>query len=154
MPRLIEEKERLDLFYKIRGAAITVEKNLGPYLIERYYELAFIHELKMLGFDVKHQVSIPTFYKGNALGLELVADLIINDDIIIELKATNKMEKSYVRQLLTYMRLTRMHHGLIVNFGISYISKYGIRAFILTDFDADMNLQADFNDKIGVESFD
>ena len=153
MHGLIDEKERLAIFYKIRGAAITVEQNLGPFLIEKYYELAFAQELKALGFDVKQQVAIPTFYKGNPLGLELVADLIIDDDIIIELKATKKMETSYVRQLLSYMRLMRIHHGLIINFGISYISRYGIKPFILTDFDTNMNVKTDFNDKFGVDVF-
>ena len=65
MINLSDEKQRLALFYKIRGAAITVEKNLGPYMIEKYYEKALIMELKSLGLSVESQVAIPTFYKGS-----------------------------------------------------------------------------------------
>lgn len=148
-----DDKQRLALFYKIRGAAINVERNLGPYLVEKYYEKALLLELKSLGISVESQVTIPTFYKGQSLGLDLIADLVIEDSLIIELKATQRMEKSYIRQLLTYMKLMRIHYGLIINFGVSFISKYGMKALVLSDFDEVPNSESVFDDKIGLVAF-
>ena len=113
MINLSDEKQRLALFYKIRGAAITVEKNLGPYMIEKYYEKA----------------------------------------LIMELKASPRVEKPHMRQLLTYMRLMQKHYGLIINFGVSFISKYGMKAMVLSNFDDVINANSDFDDKIGLVAF-
>ena len=153
MINLSDEKQRLALFYKIRGAAITVEKNLGPYMIEKYYEKALIMELKSLGLSVESQVAIPTFYKGQPLELELYADLLVENELIVELKASPRVEKSHMRQLLTYMRLMQKHYGLIINFGVSFISKYGIKAMVLSNFDDVINTNSDFDDKIGLVAF-
>ena len=153
MINLSDEKQRLALFYKIRGAAITVEKNLGPYMIEKYYEKALIMELKSLGLSVESQVAIPTFYKGQSLGLELYADLLIENELIVDLKASPRVEKPHMRQLLTYMRLMQKHYGLIINFGVSFISKYGMKAMVLSNFDDVINANSDFDDKIGLVAF-
>ncbi|MBO4813810.1 MAG: GxxExxY protein [Muribaculaceae bacterium] len=150
---LADEKQRLALFYRIRGAAITVEKNLGPYMVEKYYEKALIMELKSLGLSVESQVAIPTFYKGEPLELDLFADLLIENELVVELKATHSMEKSHMRQLLTYMKLMRKHYGLIINFGISFISKYGMKAMVLSNFDDVVKTDSDFEDKIGLVAF-
>ncbi|MBO4813889.1 MAG: GxxExxY protein [Muribaculaceae bacterium] len=150
---ITDEKQRLALYYKIRGAAINVEKQLGPYMVEKFYEKALMFELNSLGLSVENQVLIPTFYKGHPLDLHLYADLVIESDLIVELKATPRMEKSHIRQLLTYMKLMRKHYGLIINFGVSYISKYGMKAMLLTDFDVIANTEGDFDDKIGSIAF-
>ncbi len=147
---ILDEKQRLALYYKIKGAAITVEKNLGPYMVEKYYEKALIIELKSLGLTVNSQVAVPTFYKGEPLELELCADLIVENELIIELKATPRMEKSHIRQLLTYMKLMQKHYGLIINFGVSFLSKYGMKAMVLSDFDEVVNTNSDYEDKIGL----
>ncbi len=153
MTGFIDDKERLALYYKIREAAITVEKQLGPYLIEKFYEKALIVELKSRGINVKNQVEIPTFYKGQPLKLNLIADLVVEDKIIIELKATPRIEKSHIRQILTYMKLMRKHYGLIINFGVSYITKYGIKSCILTDFEEVVNSNINMEDNVGLVAF-
>ena len=150
---LSDEKQRLALYYMVRGAAITVEKNLGPYLVEKYYEKALMFELRSMGLSVENQVAMPTFYKGQPLDLELYADLIIEKELVVELKATQRMEKSHMRQLLTYMKLMRKHYGIIINFGVSYISKYGMKAMVLSDFDAIPNANTNFDDEIGLVAF-
>ncbi len=153
MTGFIDDKERLALYYKIREAAITVEKQLGPYLIEKFYEKALIVELKSRGINVESQVEIPTFYKGQPLTLNLIADLVVEDKIIIELKATPRIEKSHIRQILTYMKLMRKHYGLIINFGVSYITKYGIKSCILTDFEEIVNSNINMEDNVGLVAF-
>ena len=153
MTGFIDDKERLALYYKIREAAITVEKQLGPYLIEKFYEKALIVELKSRGINVKNRVEIPTFYKGQPLTLNLIADLVVEDKIIIELKATPRIEKSHIRQILTYMKLMRKHYGLIINFGVSYITKYGIKSCILTDFEEIVNSNINMEDNVGLVAF-
>lgn len=150
---ITDEKQRLALYYKIRGAAINVEKQLGPYMVEKFYEKALMFELKSLGLSVESQVIIPTYYKGQPLGLDLQADLVVESDLIVELKATPRMEKSHMRQLLTYMKLMRKHYGLIINFGVSYISKYGMKAMLLSDFEEVANTEGDFDDNIGTIAF-
>ena len=153
MTGFIDDKERLALYYKIREAAITVEKQLGPYLIEKFYEKALIVELKSRGINVESQVEIPTFYKGQPLTLNLIADLVVEDKIIIELKATPRIEKSHIRQILTYMKLMRKHYGLIINFGVSYITKYGIKSCIFTDFEEVVNSNINMEDNVGLVAF-
>ena len=153
MTGFIDDKERLALYYKIREAAITVEKQLGPYLIEKFYEKALIVELKSRGINVESQVEIPTFYKGQPLALKLIADLVVEDKIIIELKATPRIEKSHIRQILTYMKLMRKHYGLIINFGVSYITKYGIKSCILADFEEIVNSNINMEDNVGLVAF-
>ena len=148
-----KESTRLDLYYKLRGAAINVQKNLGPFMVEKYYENALMIELNSMGINAENQVKIPTFYKGQPLNLELFADIVVENEIIIELKATPRMEKSHIRQLLTYMKLMRKHYGLILNFGISYMSQYGMKAYVLSDFDEVVNSKGDFEDRVGVAVF-
>ena len=148
-----KESTRLDLYYKIRGAAINVQKNLGPFMVEKYYENAMMIELASMGIMAQNQVKIPTFYKGQPLNLELLADIIVEDEIILELKATPRMEKSHIRQLLTYMKLMRKHYGLILNFGVSYMSQYGMKAYVLSDFDNVVNTKSDFEDSVSIAVF-
>lgn len=123
---LSNDNVRLALYYKLRGAAITVQKQLGPYLVEKYYERSLIIELRSMGVNVGNQVEIPTFYKGQPLDLNLYADIVVENEVIIEMKATPRIEKSHVRQILIYMKLMRKHYGLIMNFGVPYMTRDGI----------------------------
>ena len=153
MVDISNEAKRLDLYYKLRGAAITVQKNLGPFMVEKYYENDMMIELALMGINAANQVRIPTFYKGKPLNLELLADIIVEEQIVIELKATPKIEKAHVRQLLTYMKLMRIHYGLILNFGVSYMAQYGMKAFVLSNFDEVVNTKGNFEDTIGTSIF-
>ncbi len=113
---MITQKYINDLAYKIVGCAIEVHKNLGPGLLESVYEQCLIEELKDMGFSVKSQVYIPIKYKNKDLGGTLKLDLLINDLIIIELKAVEVMIPLYKAQLLSYLKLTGKPKGLLINF--------------------------------------
>ena len=102
--------------YKIVGCAIEVHKNLGPGLLESVYQTCFIDELKMLGLTVKSQVYIPIIYKNRELGGILKLVLLVNDVVIVELKAVDNIIPLHKAQLLSYLKLTGKPKGLLINF--------------------------------------
>src|SRR5690606_18808203 len=105
-----------DLSYRIVGCAIEVHKQLGPGLLESVYETCFVDELNSNGFYIQRQVLVPIIYKGKDLGTNLVLDLLVNDLIIIELKAVEVIIPVYKAQLLSYLKLTGKPKGLVINF--------------------------------------
>ncbi len=114
---------------KIIGCAIEVHKTIGPGLLESIYEKALCYELEQKGLHFKTQVMIPIAYKGSSLGEHRI-DLIVEDSIIVELKAVDKMMPVYEAQLLSYLRLTNMKLGLLINFNVEVL-KRGIKRMIL-----------------------
>ena len=117
------KEEVTDLSYDIVGCAIEVHKQLGPGLLESVYERCLIHELILQGFDVKKQIKVPVKYKGVKLDTELRLDILVNDTVIVELKAVEKMLPVYEAQLLTYMKLLKKPQGLLINFFTNNITK-------------------------------
>jgi GxxExxY protein len=120
---MTSQKSINDLSYKIIGCAIEVHKHLGPGLLESIYELCFIEEMRSKGLSVKSQVYIPIYYKEKDLGRVLKVDLIVNDLIIVEEKAVEIMIPLYKAQLLTYLRLTGIPKGLLINFNSENVSE-------------------------------
>ena len=112
----ITKKYVNDIAYKIVGCAIEVHKQLGPGLLESVYETCLIEELITQGFNVKRQVQVPINYKGKDLGSTLVLDLLVNDLIIVEIKAVEIMIPVFKAQLLSYLKLTSKPKGLLINF--------------------------------------
>jgi GxxExxY protein len=112
----ITKKYINDISYKVVGCAIEVHKQLGPGLLESVYETCFLEELTDQGFYVKRQVQVPINYKGKDLGSTLVLDLLINDLIIVEIKAVEIMIPVFKAQLLSYLKLTGKPKGLLINF--------------------------------------
>jgi len=112
----ITKKYVNDLAYKIVGCAIEVHKQLGPGLLESVYETCFVDELKAQRLDVQRQVPVPIIYKGKDLGTTLILDLVVNDLIIIELKAVEVIIPVFKAQLLSYLKLTAKPKGLLINF--------------------------------------
>ena len=126
------EKAQLDnsLSYKIIGAAIEVHRTLGgPGLLESIYESALCHELSLQGLRVKTQVPIEVNYKGVKIRDPLFLDILVDDKIIVEVKATEKENPIHQVQLLTYLRLTGIRLGLVINFGSMHL-KEGISRVI------------------------
>ena len=113
-----------NLSYKIVGCAIEVHKQLGPGLLESVYETCFVDELNSQGLEVKRQVLVPIIYKGKDLGTVLILDLLINDLIIIELKAVESMIPVFKAQLLSYLKLTGKPKGLLINFNCENIKDH------------------------------
>ncbi len=101
---------------KIIGAAVEVHKTLGPGLLERAYLLALLYELELRGIKARSEVDIPVVYKGVDLGFAYRADIIVENEIILELKATEKDNLLFGKQLYTYLKLCNKKLGLLINF--------------------------------------
>ena len=104
-----------DLTYKINGAIFEVNKILGSGFLEKVYEKALILELKERGLRVQNQVPINVIYKEKPVG-EYFADIVVEDTVIIELKAVESLQKIHEAQLLNYLKATKYQIGLLVNF--------------------------------------
>ncbi|MCA0365603.1 MAG: GxxExxY protein [Spirosomataceae bacterium] len=124
------QKHLNDLTYKIIGAAIEVHKNLGPGLLEKVYEKCLTKELIDLGFKVDFQKSIPLNYKGIDIEAELRFDLMVNEEIIVEIKSVESFHPLFDAQLLTYMKLFEKPKGILLNFNVVNIFKEGQKTFV------------------------
>jgi len=103
---------------EIIGAAIEVHQELGgPGLLEEIYETALCYELGLRGHSVQRQVKVPVFYKGVEIKKPHYVDLLVDNRVVVEVKAVEQYNKIHEVQLLTYLRLTGLHLGLLVNFG-------------------------------------
>ena len=112
----MNEIEINSLSNRIIGAAIEVHRILGPGLLESTYQAALVCELRLKGIRVKSEVEIPIVYKGIELEVAYRADLIVEDTIIVELKATERETPLYLKQLLTYLVIADKRLGLLINF--------------------------------------
>lgn len=101
---------------QIIGAAIEVHKQLGPGLLESSYEACLAYELRQLGLEVKTQVALPVIYKDVKLDVGYRIDLIVENKVIIEVKAVESLADIHTAQLLTYLKLTNLKLGLLINF--------------------------------------
>ena len=101
---------------KIIGCAIEVHKNLGPGLLESSYECCLHYELKKAGLPVKSQVKLPIVYKDIKIDAGYRLDILIPERLIIELKAVEKLLPIHTAQLITYLKLTGIQTGLLINF--------------------------------------
>ena len=120
---MLTQKYINNLSYQIVGCAIEVHKNLGPGLLESVYESCLIDKLTTNKFDVKSQILLPVNYKGKELGSALRLDILVDDLIIVELKAVEAMIPLYKAQLLTYLKLTDKSKGLLINFNCEIITE-------------------------------
>lgn len=114
----------------IVDAAFKVHSALGPGLLESVYQACLAHELEQDGLEVRQQVDIPVVYDSIRLNAALRLDLLVNDQVVIELKAVDKMIPLYEAQLLTYLKLSRKRLGFLINFNVPRIRE-GIKRFIL-----------------------
>lgn len=105
-----------DLSYRVVGAAIEVHKTLGPGLLESVYEKCLLQELNLRGINASNQVNIPIEYKGISLETEMRADILIENVLVVELKAVDVILPIHQAQLLTYLNLMKLPKGLLINF--------------------------------------
>lgn len=124
------KKEIDDLTYKIIGCAIEVHKQLGPGLLESVYEKCLIQELLSQNLKVKSQVNIPLHYKGVDIDCELRLDVLVEDIIVVELKAVEVLLPVFSAQLLTYLKLLEKPKGILINFNCTNIFKEGQKTFV------------------------
>lgn len=116
-----------DESYNILDAAYQVHTALGPGLLESVYEKALKYELELRGYKVESQKRVPILYKGVDLNDDerdaLKLDLLVNDEILIELKSVDKLAKVHYKQVRTYLRLLNIHVGLLINFNVSSLKE-------------------------------
>lgn len=115
---------------QIVEACYRVHRVIGPGLLESVYQACLEHELSKRGCEVASQTKIPLFYDGTELKLDFRLDLIINNNVIIEVKSVEKMHPIFEAQALTYLKLTGKRLCFLVNFNVSLI-KDGIKRIVL-----------------------
>ena len=119
-------KDINDLTGEVIGAAIEVHKALGPGLLESAYEECLCHELKLRGIEFERQVDLPIEYKGTKLDCAYRMDIVADDQLIVELKSCESLQPIHQAQLLTYLKLTGLKMGLLINFNVP-ILRQGIK---------------------------
>ena len=115
---------------KVLGLAFEVHTQLGAGLLESTYETCLFHEIIEAGIKVERQKKLPIIYKGSKLDTDYRLDLLIDDRLIIELKSVEALLPVHSAQILTYMKLSNIKYGLLLNFNVASL-KYGIKRFIL-----------------------
>ena len=127
--RILSEKEEA-IGKVVVNAAYNIHKNLGPGLLESVYELCFCHELIKSGLSIKKQHPVPIVYDGIVFDVALRLDVLVEDLIICELKATETILPVFGSQLLSYLRLSNKRLGYLINFNVPLI-KEGIKRIVL-----------------------
>tara|TARA_R110000737_G_scaffold93859_4_gene127315 strand:+ start:3382 stop:3759 length:378 start_codon:yes stop_codon:yes gene_type:complete len=115
-----------DISSLIIGAAIEVHTELGPGLLESVYETCLVYELKELGLKVNHQKELPVNYKGIMMDVGFRLDILVENKVIIELKSVSALLPIHSAQLMTYLKLTNLKLGLLINFNETRV-KNGIK---------------------------
>lgn len=115
--------EENEISYAIRGAVYNVYNALGPGLLESAYEAALLHELKKKQLVVKSQVALPMIYDDVKVDIGYRLDIVVENKVIIELKSVETLLKVHHKQLITYLKLSGMKLGLLINFNSDNISK-------------------------------
>ncbi|HKI60510.1 MAG TPA: GxxExxY protein [Mariprofundaceae bacterium] len=124
------EAQRDALTENVIGAAIEVHKQLGPGLLESAYQICLCHELKLKNIGYKSEVSLPVEYKGIKLDCGYRMDLVVENQLIVELKTAERILPVHEAQLLTYMKLSNIGKGLLLNFHTPVL-KQGIKRMVL-----------------------
>lgn len=124
LPETVQQTAR-----EVVDAAFRVHRILGPGLLESVYEACFAYELEKRALSYARQVSLPVMYDGLAIEAGLRLDLLVNDCVIVEVKAVEKTLPVHEAQLLTYLKLTDKRLGLLINFNVPLI-KDGIRRLV------------------------
>ncbi len=121
--------ERDPLTAAVIAAAIEVHRILGPGLLESIYQRALYHEMTLRNMSFQSQQPVPVVYKGVNLGDDLRLDFVVGGQLIVELKAVEKLLPIHEAQLITYLKLTRLNTGLLINFNVRLL-KEGIKRMV------------------------
>jgi GxxExxY protein len=124
------DEEEDPITKEIIGRAIKIQTVLGPRLLESVYEKFLAHEVRKAGLTVVEQHPIPVIYDAIRLDIGFRADMIVNCEVIVEIKAIKKLEPVHDAQILSYLRLAEIERGLLINFH-EYPLKNGIKRFSL-----------------------
>jgi GxxExxY protein len=122
-----------EITYQIRGAAFRVHAALGPGLLESVYEAAMKYELEMAGLHVQNQVGIPMVYKEIRFDFGFRLDLLVEQQVIVEIKSVEALNEVHFKQVMTYMRLSDLPFGLLINFNVKSLEdKVSLKRIINT----------------------
>ena len=121
------ENEKDPLTGAVIGAAIEVHRQVGPGLLESAYEECLCHELHLRGLSFERQVALPVSYKGLHLDCGYKIDLIVEREVVVELKAIERILPVHEAQLLTYLKISGKRVGLLINFNSSLLTQGIIR---------------------------
>jgi GxxExxY protein len=114
---------------EVVDASLKLHKHFRPGVYENVYEATLMYELKKRGLGSRNQIPVPLVYDGISFDVGLKIDVLVNDLVILELKSVEKLEAVHFKKLLTYLRLTGLHLGLLINFGEA-ILKNGIHRVV------------------------
>jgi len=112
---------------KIIGAAIEVHKQLGPGLLESAYQVCLAYEMGLRGIRFEREKPMPLIYKGITMEQAYRADFVVEDTIIVELKAVKEFENIHTAQLMSYLKLADLKLGLLLNFNVKLLKNGGIK---------------------------
>ena len=115
--------EENELSYKIRGCIFNVYNKLGPGLLESAYQAALVYELKKENLEIKNQIALPMIYEEIKMEIGYRLDILVENKVIIELKSVENLLDLHHKQLITYLKLSGLKLGLLVNFNSDDISK-------------------------------
>jgi len=124
------KKDLDELTYKIIGAAIEVHKSLGPGLLESVYHKCLKHEFFVRSLSFASELSVPIRYKEVEVETDLRCDFLVEDRIVVEIKAVEAIAPVFEAQLLTYMKLLEKPKGILINFYCTNLFKEGQRTFV------------------------
>jgi len=122
--------EENQLTGQVIAAAIEVHRILGPGLLESIYEKALCCEFSLRNISFENQKILPVMYKGEGLG-EYRLDFLVNNELVVELKAVDRFDPVFEAQILTYMKITQVQLGLLINFNVPLL-KNGIKRMVLS----------------------
>ncbi len=118
-----------ELSYRVIGIALELHKNIGPGLLESAYENALAHDLFEAGFETKQQVAMPFDYKGKRMDIGYRLDIVVERKLILEIKSVEILAPVHYSQVLTYLKLSEMKLGLLINFNTKLL-KEGIHRIV------------------------
>lgn len=113
--------------FDVRKSAFKVHTALGPGLLESVYETALAFEVRALGYDVKTQVPLPMHYAGQRMDIGFRLDLLVNNQVIVEVKSIDSLLDVHKKQLLTYLKLSGCKLGLLINFNVAHVKEGIVR---------------------------
>lgn len=119
-----------DITEVVIAAAIDVHHELGPGLLEHAYEACFAYELLNRGLKIERQVPPPIGYKGQRLDCGFRLDLLVEDSVVVEIKAIERLERVHSAQLLSYLRFAKCQVGLLFNFNVKWLVENGLKRVV------------------------
>lgn len=124
------KKSFTELSQKVIGCAIEVHKTLGPGLLESAYQQCLCHELRLNHIGFEKEKPLPVNYKGCLLDCGYRMDIVVENEIIVELKSIENLTRIHEAQILSYMKLAGLKYGFLVNFNVRLL-KDGLKSFVL-----------------------